>query len=116
MTKSSMTVRQRMRTIQAAMLEGNVTPTFVRDALMELTGLAGSVADAQRQADQEYALVLAQELSQHKSVAAARIIAETTSAFWRAREAKDVADQVERTEMNCRHYLVSLNQEMRLAR
>jgi hypothetical protein len=102
--------------MQAAMLDGNVTPAYMRSALIELTGLAGSIADEQRKADQEYSFVLGQELHQHKTVAAARIVAETTSAFWRAREAKDIAEQVERMEMNCRHYLTSLNEEMRLAR
>lgn len=111
-----MTVRERVRKIQADLRDGALTPDMAREALVQLTALSGNVSDEQRAADHEYKLVLLGAMRTEEKANRARIVAETTPQYLRAREAKDTANLVIEMIRSCRAYLRSLDEEMRLAR
>jgi hypothetical protein len=84
--------------------------------LVMLTALLGNVHDEQREADSAYRLVLLDCMRTEDKANRARIVAETTPAYHRAREAKDTGTLVVEMIRSCRAYLRSLDEEMRLAR
>lgn len=113
---SQPTVRERIKGIQAELRDGALTPDIARECLVTLTALLGNVHDEQRVADHEYKLVLLGCLQTHDKANRARIAAEVTPQFQRAREAKDTADLVVEMVRSCKCYLRSLDTEMGLSR
>lgn len=111
-----MTVRERVKAIQKELRDGALTPDMARESLVTLTALLGNVNDEQRMADADYKLVLLECLRAEKRANRARIEAETSSQYTRAREAKDTRELVVEMIRSCRAYLRSLDEEMRLAR
>ena len=111
-----MTVRDRIKAIQRDILAGAVTPEQSRQWLITLTALLGNVTDEQRLADHEYKLVLLGCLQGDEAANRARIRAEVTPQYQRAREAKDTADLVLEMIRSCKVFTRSLDEEMRLAR
>jgi hypothetical protein len=109
-------VRERIKAIQKELRDGALTPDLARESLVELTALMGNVNDELRAADGEYKTVLLGCLRQHDKANRARIEAETTPQYQRAREAKDVQSLVIEMVRSCKAYLRSLDEEMRLAR
>ena len=111
-----MTVRERVREIQAGLRDGAMTPDMARESLLTLTALMGNVHDEQREADHAYKVVLLSCLERESKANRARILAETSDEYLRAREAKDVDTLVVEMVRSCRAYLRSLDEEMRLTR
>lgn len=111
-----MSVRERIKKIQAELRDGALTPDLTRESLVTLTALLGNVADEQREADHEFKLILLGCMQTEKKANRARIAAEVTPQFIRAREAKDTATLVIEMIRSCRAYLRSLDEEMRLAK
>ena len=109
-------VRDRIKAIQRDILAGAVTPEQSRQWLITLTALLGNVTDEQRLADHEYKLVLLGCLQGDEAANRARIRAEVTPQYQRAREAKDTADLVLEMIRSCKVFTRSLDEEMRLAR
>jgi hypothetical protein len=109
-------VRERVRTIQKSLRDGALTPDMARESLVQLTALLGNVNDAQRDADHAFKLVLLDCMRTEAKANRARIVAETTPAYLKAREAKDTETLVVEMIRSCRAYLRSLDEEMRLAR
>ncbi len=112
----NMTVRDRVKTIQLGLRDGALTPDLARESLVMLTALLGNCHDESRVADHEYKLVLLGCLQGDEAANRARIRAEVTPQYQRAREAKDTADLVVEMIRSCKAYLRSLDEEMRLAR
>lgn len=110
------TVRERVKVIQKSLRDGALTPDLTRESLVTLTALLGNVQDEQRAADHEYKLVLLGCLQTHDKANRARIAAEVTPQYQRAKAAKDTADLVVEMIRSCKCYLRSLDEEMRLAR
>lgn len=111
-----MSIRERIRKIQGELRDGALTPDLTRESLVQLTALLGNVADEQRAADAEFKLVLLDAMRTESKANRARIVAETSPQYNRAREAKDTATLVQEMIRSCRAYLRSLDEEMRLAR
>ena len=111
-----MSVRERIKGIQKELRDGALTPDLARESLVTLTALLGNVADEQRAADQEFKLILLGCMQTEKKANRARIAAEVTPQYQRAREAKDTATLVQEMVRSCRAYLRSLDEEMRLSR
>lgn len=111
-----MTVRDMIHGIQAQLRSGAITPDMVRESLMTLTALLGNVNEELREADHEYKLVLLGCLQGDEAANRARIRAEVTPQYQRAREAKDTRDLLIEMKRSCTAYLRSLDEEMRLAR
>lgn len=111
-----MTVRERILKIQKNLRDGAMTPDMARESLVTLTALMGNVNDELRAADHEYKLVLLGCLQGDEAANRARIRAEVTPQYQRAREAKDTASLVIEMIRSCKSYLRSLDEEMRLTR
>ena len=111
-----MTIRDRIKTIQSDLRDTAKTPELVREALVVLTALLGNVNDECRAADHEYKLVLLGCMAGGEPANRARIRAEVSEQYMRAREAKDTAALVVEMIRSCKSYLRSLDEEMRLAR
>ena len=111
-----MSIRARIKTIQKELRDGALTPDMARESLVQLTALLGNVNDEQRAADHDYKLVLMGALSTEGKANRARMVAETTPAYARAREAKDTAQLVVEMIRSCRAFLRSLDEELRLSR
>lgn len=109
-------VRERIKGIQNELTRGALTPDLARESLVRLTALLGHVNDAQRAADGAYKLVLLDCMKTETAAARARIAAEATPAYGKAKETKDLAALVLEMIRSCRAYLRSLDEEMRLAR
>ena len=108
-------IRERISAIQRDLRDGALTPDLTRESLVVLTALLGNVQDEQRVADHEYKLVLLGALQTHEKANRARIAAEVTPQFQRAKEAKDAANLVVEMIRSCKAYLRSLDEEMRLS-
>jgi len=109
-------VRERITVIQKNLRDGALTPDMARESLVILTALLGNVNDEQRHADHEYKLVLLGCLQGDEAANRARIRAEVTPQYQRAREAKDTAALTIEMIRSCKSYLRSLDEEMRLSR
>lgn len=110
------TIRERISKIQAELGVGALTPDLARESLVRLTSLLGNVNAEQRKADHEYKLVLLGCMAGGEPANRARIRAEVSEQYQRAREAKDTASLVVEMIRSCKSYLRSLDEEMRLAR
>jgi uncharacterized protein Smg (DUF494 family) len=111
-----MTIRERIKEIQTQLRDGDFTPHIARDSLVTLTALLGNVHDEQRTADHAYKVVLLRFYEAEETANRAKIRAETSLEYLRAREAKDTRDLVVEMIRSCKVYLRSLDEEMRLAR
>jgi hypothetical protein len=109
-------VRERIKAIQKELRDGALTPDMARESLVTLTALLGNVADEQRAADADYKKVLLAALQRGEAANRARIEAEVTPEYGRARAAKDTKDLVVEMIRSCKCYLRSLDEEMRLSR
>lgn len=113
---ADLSVRDRIKVIQKELRDGALTPDLARESLVTLTALLGNVTDEQRISDGAFKSVLLRCLKEHAKANRARIEAETSPEYSRAREAKDTANLVTEMIRSCRAYLRSLDEEMRLQR
>lgn len=111
-----MTIREQIKVIQKDLRDGALTPDMARESLVKLTALMGNVKDEQRAADALYKLVLLDAMRTESKANRARIVAETSPEYGRARTAKDTETLVIEMVRSCRAYLRSLDEEMRLSR
>lgn len=111
-----MSIRERIKRIQGDLRDTAKTPELVREALVVLTALLGNVNDELRTADHEYKLVLLGCMAGGEPANRARIRAEVSEQYQRAREAKDTSALVVEMIRSCKSYLRSLDEEMRLQR
>jgi hypothetical protein len=111
-----MTLYERIQAIQGKLADGALTPDLARESLVKLTALLGNVTVEQRHADHEYKLVLLGCMKGQKAATRARIEAETTPQYQRAREASDTAKLVIENIRSLKQYMRSLDEEARLAR
>ena len=108
-----MTLYERIAAIQGKLADGQLTPDLARESLVKLTALLGNVTVEQRHADHEYKLVLLGCMKGQKAASRARIEAETTPQYMRAREASDTARMLLTQIQSLKSYMRSLDEEMR---
>lgn len=108
-----MTIRERVKVIQVAFRDG-ASPEQVRDGVLQLTALLGNVNDELRTADLEYKRVLLKAFQTEETANRAKICAETSPEYERARTAKDTRELVVEMIRSGKAYLRSLDEEMRL--
>ena len=107
---------ERISVIQTKLANEALTPDLARQSLMRLTSLLGLVNDELRRADHEYKLVLLGCMAGGEPANRARIRAEVSEQYQRAREAKDTSVLVTELVRSCKGYLRSLDEELRLAK
>ena len=110
----ALSIRDRIKLIQAQAIVGGVTPSQVRENLMLLTGLFGSVLDEHREADAAYMRVVVGYVELGDPVNKAEMRASISPEYARAREAKDTERLVLEMIRGAKRYLESLDTEMRL--
>lgn len=111
-----MTLYERISGIQAQLADGALTPDLARESLVKLTALLGNVNDLLRRTDHEYKLVLLGCMAGGEPANRARIRAEVSEQYQKAREAKDTASLVVEMIRSLKQYMRSLDEEARLAR
>jgi hypothetical protein len=113
---SEKTIRGMVADIQHEMRAGDVDPSRARELLIELTALYGNCATEQREADAEFNAVLLKYLDSDEAANKAKIRAQVTPEYRRAREAKDTLALVLEMIRSLKTVLKSVEEEMRLAR
>jgi hypothetical protein len=109
-----MSVRERIKAIQAQLAGEGLTPPVARESLVRLTALLGNCTTEQRAADHEYKLVLLGCMAGGEPANRARIRAEVSEQYQRSREAKDTVDLVLEMIRSLKVYTKSLDEEMRM--
>lgn len=109
-------MRDRIARIQADLRDGDPTPERARDYLTELSALYGNVLSEQLHADAAYNVVLLKYLDTDEAAARAKIRAECSPEYLRAREAANTLKLVTKMTSALSAMLRSLSEEMRLSR
>ena len=102
--------------IQREVRDTDLSPARASELLMRLTALTGNCSAEIRERDMEFAAVYLQCLETEGKANRAKIVAETTPAYHKKREARDTKELVEQMIGSLKYYLRTLESEMRLAR
>lgn len=116
MAEKELTVRDRVRIIERAMLVGSLQPAQVREFLSVATALLGSVNREVTEADLAFNAFLAGCRRTCDTAAQARIEAEDSEQYRRKRQAEDEQANCEEIIRSLKVMLRSLDAEMHLAR
>jgi hypothetical protein len=111
-----MSVRELVKACQVEMRDTDIQPERAAVILAKLTALLGNCNAEIREADSAYAVVLLGYLDTEKKANRARILAETTPAYDRKREARDTKELVVEMVRSLKYCLRAAEEEMRLAR
>lgn len=111
-----MTVRDIVRAAQREIRDGDLTPGRASDLLAQLTSVLSTVLEEIRSADMDYANVLLRMLDSEEAANRAKIRAQTTPEFARAREAKDTHTVLVELIRSLKVILKAQTEEMRLTR
>ncbi len=111
-----MTIRERIRACAVEIRTGDLPPARARELLAVLSSLIGNCNDEIREADMAYASVLIGFLDGEEAANRARIRAQTSPEYQRAREAKDTKELLVELIRSLKRILQSIDEEMRLAR
>lgn len=111
-----MTVRDLIREAQVEIRKGDLTPSRASDMLAELTSLLSTVLEEIRDSEMFYNQVLLHYLDSDEAANRARIRAQTTPEFSRAREAKDTHTVLIELIRSLKMVLRAQTEEMRLTR
>lgn len=109
-----MTVRELVKAAQKELREGDLTPHQASDLLVRLTSLLSSVLEEIRESDMAYAKVLLLNLDSEEAANRAKIRAQTTPEYARAREAKDTREVLVELIRSLKIVLKAQTEEMRL--
>jgi hypothetical protein len=109
-----MTVRLMLHAAQVEIRRGDLTPGRASDLLAELTSLLSTVLEEIREAKVAYNLVLLGHLDAEKKANRAKIRAETTAEYARAKEAEDTLTVMQELIRSLKIILRAMTEEMRL--
>ena len=111
------TVREMVTAIQVEVRDTpDLLPMRASQLLMQGTALIGNVNAEIRDADAKYNLVLLDCLKTEDKANRAKIVAETTPAYARRREARDTLTLLEALIASLKIFIRAQTEEMRLAR
>ena len=111
-----MTVRELVRAAQHEIRAGDLTPAQASDLLAELTSLLSTVLEEIREAEMAYHKVLLAFLDSDEAANRARIRAQTTPEYSRAKEAKDTHTVLLELIRSLKIILKAQTEELRLTR
>lgn len=115
-SRSEITVRALVKSMQVEIRDTELQPDRAADLLTQLTALIGNCNDEIRQADVDYANHLLVCMASEEAANRAKIRAETSPEFLRKREARDTKELVKELIGGLKYYLRNQQEEMRLAR
>ena len=110
---SRVTVRSMVGDIQKEMLAGNLSPDDTARLLSMATALLSNCLEEIREAEMVYNRVKAVHYGREKSANRAEIQAQTTTEYWRVREAQDMHKVLEEDVRSLRKMCDVLVTEMR---
>lgn len=111
------TVREMVMAIQVEVRDTpDLVPIRASQLLMHATALIGNVNAEIRDADAKYNLVLLDCLKTEEKANRAKIVAETTPAYARRREARDTLTLLEALIGSLKIFIRAQTEEMKLAR
>lgn len=113
---SEPSIRDRIKAIQKDLRDGALTPDMARESLVQLTALYGNVIEEARESDIAYKKVLLASLQRGEAANRAKIEAECSPEYERARTAKDFERFTLESIRSLKKYMSSLETEMGLAR
>lgn len=117
MTRSAdVTVRSLIREIQVEVRDCELLPDRASELLLRLTALYANVLDEVRGADMTYNVVLLGFLNGDEAANRARIRAQASPEYARAREAKDTERLTLELIRSLKKFMASKQEEMRLTR
>lgn len=102
--------------MQVEIRDTDLQPDRAAELLTKLTALIGNVNDEIRDADMAYHAVLLQHLDSDEAANRAKIRAQTTPAYLRAREAKDTKELAVELSRSLKYFLRAKTEELQLAR
>ena len=112
-----MTVRDMVGAIQMEVIKSDdLLPQRASELLMTATALIGNVNHEIREADAKFNLVLLDCLKAEEKANRARIVAETTPAYARRREARDTLTLLTELIRSLKVFIKAQGEEMRLSR
>lgn len=110
------TVRDMIRSVQVEIRDTpDLLPDRAAELLNHLSALLGNCADAIREADHDYAVVLLSFLETEKHANRARIKAEISPAFMRSREARDAKELAIQLIQSLKYFIRTKAEEVRYA-
>lgn len=113
----SMSVRELVKGYQREVQQtADLLPERAAQILMQLSALVGNVLDEIREADSEYAVTLLHFLDTEKKANRAKIRAEISPEFRRAREARDTQKLIEELTRSLKYFLKAKETEYQMAR
>jgi len=113
----STTVRGLVRAMQVEIREASdLQPDRASELLVKLTALLGNCNDEIREADLLFAQVLLDCFRSEKAANRARVLAETTPAYQRKREARDCKELAIELIRSLKYFLKAKQEEMQLTR
>lgn len=113
---SQPTVRDMVKAIQVELRDEDVSPVQARAHLVTLTALIGNCNKEALDADMDFNKRLLAEMNQDGPANRAKIRAQTSAEYARAREAKDTRDLVIEMVRSLKTVLRSVDSEMSLQR
>lgn len=111
-----MTVRDLIETIRREVRDSDLSPTRAAECLTKLTALLGNCLQEIREADMAFNVVLLSHLDSEEAANRAKIRAQTTPEYQRAREARDTKDVVLEMIRSLKVVLKTQTEEMKLSR
>lgn len=102
--------------MQTEVRDTDLQPDRAAELLTKLTALLGNTNDEIRQADMDYHVVLLKHLESEEAANRAKIRAQTTPEYQRAREAKDTKELVIELSRSLKYYLKAKEEELRATR
>ena len=110
----ALSIRDRIKVLQAQAITGAITPQQVRENLMLLAALLGAVLDEHREADAAYTRVVIRYIELGDPVNKAELRASISPEYARSREARDTEKLTLEMIRAAKTFLQSLDSEMRL--
>lgn len=111
-----MTVRELIRQMQIEIRDTDLQPDRAAELLTKLTALIGNCNDEIRESDMAFNEVLLKHLDADEAANRAKIRAQTTPEYLRAREAKDTKELAVELSRSLKYFLRAKTEELQLSR
>lgn len=111
-----MSVRELIKAMQREVRDTDLQPDRAAELLTKLSALIGNTNDEIREADMDYHVVLLKHYEGEEAANRAKIRAQTTPEYLRAREAKDTKELVLEMTRSLKYFLKAKEDELKAMR